>query len=407
MTVAVRDRVRELRRVRAGDLLPSPHNWRLHPESQAAAMRGVLAELGFADALLVRETPDGLMLVDGHLRADLVPDQEVPVLVLDLDEAEADYLLATLDPLAAMAGQDDERLRALLDGLRSEDAGVAALLRDLRDGIVEPQVGLTDPDAVPEAVEPISKRGDIWLCGEHRVMCGDSTDAEDVARLMAGEKAGLYATDPPYGCDAGNVGFTAQRDGIEVITNDNLRDEEMQSWLETVFNTWTPHLKIDAAWYLWHPMLTQGYFAAAAAAAAADIAIHRQIIWVKDQFIFGRGDFHWQHELCFYGWSRRHRPPFYGERNQSTVWRVAYDGKRSELGHPTAKPVALWDRPITNHLHPGEIAADPFLGSGTTMIAAERLGRRAFGMEIEPRYVDVAVRRWEEFTGRKAVLDGE
>jgi len=145
-------------------------------------LRGVLAELGFADALLVRETPDGLMLVDGHLRADLVPDQEVPVLVLDLDEAEADYLMATLDPLAGMAGQDDERLQALLDGLHSEDAGVAALLRDLREGIkVEPQVGLTDPDAVPQVVEPIAKRGDIWLCGDHRVMCGDSTNAEDVA----------------------------------------------------------------------------------------------------------------------------------------------------------------------------------------------------------------------------------
>ncbi|MGH8323237.1 MAG: DNA methyltransferase, partial [Steroidobacteraceae bacterium] len=150
----------------------------------------------------------------------------------------------------------------------------------------------------------------------------------------------------------------------------------------------------------WHPMLTQGTFVAAAAAAA--VLIHRQIIWVKPQFIFGRGDYHWQHELCFYGWRQGNRPPWYGPRNQATVWNVDWGEKRSEVGHPTAKPTALWAAPIANHTHAGEIIAEPFSGSGSQVIAAEQTGRRCFAMEIDARYVDLGVARWEAFTGKKA-----
>jgi len=240
---------------------------------------------------------------------------------------------------------------------------------------------------------------------DHRLLCGDATCEADVERVMGSEVAVLMATDPPYGCDAGTIGFTAQRDDIEAIQKDNLVDEEMQAFLEKAFRAALPHLQVDAAWYLWHPMLTQGYFVAAAAAAAADLIIHRQIIWCKEQFIFGRGDYHWRHELCFYGWRKGHRPPFYGERNQDTLWHVERGEKRGEIGHPTAKPVELFAIPMRNHTREGEFCYEPFCGSGSQIIAAEQLGRRCFALEIEPRYCDVAVRRWKQFTGRKAVLE--
>jgi DNA modification methylase len=150
-------------------------------------------------------------------------------------------------------------------------------------------------------------------------------------------------------------------------------------------------------------MLTQGtFFAAAAAAAAADILIHRQIIWQKPSMVFGRGDYHWQHELCFYGWVRGNRPPFYGPRNQTTLWAI---GRETSKDHPTAKPVDLWRPPIENHTKAGEIMYEPFSGSGSQIIAAEQTGRRCYAMELSPQYVDVAVRRWQQFTGKTATLE--
>jgi DNA modification methylase len=146
-------------------------------------------------------------------------------------------------------------------------------------------------------------------------------------------------------------------------------------------------------------MLTQGTFFAAAA-AAADILIHRQIIWQKPSLVFGRGDYHWQHELCFYGWRRGNRPPFYGPRNQTTLWAV---GRETSKDHPTAKPVDLWKPPIENHTKIGEVIYEPFSGSGSQIIAAEQTARRCYAMELSPQYVDVAVRRWQQFTGKRAV----
>ena len=177
---------------------------------------------------------------------------------------------------------------------------------------------------------------------------------------------------------------------------------DMQAFLETAFLAALPGLAEDAAWYLWHPMLTQGYFAAAAAAAAAaDLIIHRQIIWKKAQFIFGRGDYHWRHELCFYGWRQGHRPSFHGPRNQDTVWEIPWGEKRSEVGHPTAKPVELFAIPMRNHQP--MISYEPFAGSGSQVIAAEQYGVSCRAIEIEPQYVQVALDRWEAFTGQKAV----
>jgi len=352
---------------------------------------------------------------------------EVPCIALShlTDNQRRAYILADNRLGEIGGGWDAELLKLELDDLRIEDididglgfddASLEELLAGMDDGGTE---GLTDADDVPEAPPvSVSKLGDVWLLGRHRLMCGDSTDAESVALLMAGEKAVLLQTDPPYGValnlrqnhEASNAakGIDAKYREFEPIENDDLDGPKLQAFLENMIRAALPHLTPHAAFYLWHPMLTQGTFFAAAAAAAADILIHRQIIWAKPHFIFGRGDYHWQHELCFYGWVRGNRPPWYGERNQSTLWMLDEGGGkiRKEQNHPTEKPVSLWTDPIGNHTKTGNIMYEPFSGSGSQIIAAEQTGRCCYAMELSPQYVDVAVTRWQNFTGKQAILE--
>ena len=228
---------------------------------------------------------------------------------------------------------------------------------------------------------------------------------------MDGKKAGLMATDPPYGvaynnAERPNPGIAKPR-----IANDELiSGPQMQEFLESMLVAALPSMELTAAFYFWHPMLTQGTYVAAAAAAAAGILIHRQIIWVKPGLLLGRGDYHWRHELCFYGWQQGNRPPFYGPRNQDTVLEIGNvtSKERKEMNHATPKPVALWEKPLNNHTRIGEICYEPFAGSGTQFIAAEQLKRICYGMEIEPKYCDVIVSRWCNFTKQNTVkLNGE
>jgi hypothetical protein len=207
----IRDRVIELRRVRAKDLVPNPKNWRRHPKAQANALRALLGEIGNSDALLVRELPDGrLQLIDGHLRAGMMPDEEVPVLILDLNEAEADKLLLTLDPLGSMATADDERLDALLDSVRTDDPAIQALLDGLRaqEGLLLENLNdLADPEPQVDRAEELrckwsNEAGQLWQVGTHRLVCGDSRDPDTIGRLWdEGQKFRMLWCDPPYGID--------------------------------------------------------------------------------------------------------------------------------------------------------------------------------------------------------------
>ena len=292
----------------------------------------------------------------------------------------------------------------------------AGMLREITGGTV----GKTDPDTVPAERATDIKPGDLFELGKHRLQCGDCTKAEDVARLMGKNVALIMNTDPPYGVgldltdnhEASNAakGIDVQYRHFKPVVGDDLTGEQLQRFLEVAIRTAVPHLSKHAAFYLWHPMLTQGTFFAAAA-AAADILIHRQIIWVKPHFIFGRGDYHWKHELCFYGWQRGFRPNFYGERNQDTVWLLDEGGGsiRKDQHHPTQKPVELFLRPIYNHTRTDEAIYEPFGGSGSQFVAAEQTQRRCLGLEIEPGYCQVIIDRWEAFVGNgvKAVKVGE
>jgi DNA modification methylase len=273
-----------------------------------------------------------------------------------------------------------------------------------------PKDGLTDPDAVPHERPTSIKPGDLFNLGSHLLLCGDSTKPEDVARVMDGNRACLMNTDPPYGIDyvqlkKGIPGFTIGGGGADIANDDKTDGPALQAFLELMIRTAVPHLSTTCAFYFWHPMLTQGTFFAAAA-AAADILIHRQIIWVKPGFVLTRsGQYHWKHELCFYGWVKGHPCPWYGPKNQTSVWECGRDDDAGQ--HPTQKPVELFRRPIQNHCKPGAVIYEPFSGSGSQLIAAQQLDVSCRAIELSPRYVQVAIDRWEQFTGDKAVKVGE
>jgi hypothetical protein len=396
------------------ELLANPRNWRTHPPDQRAALTGSLAEVGWVAQVLVNRTTGHV--VDGHARLDEAmarSEPTVPVLYVELSAEEEALVLATLDPIGAMATADTAKLRDLLADLSVDDVGLARLLADLAG----PRAGLVDPDLIPPVPdESYVKAGGLWQLGDHRLLIGDATNAEDVARLLAGAEPTLMATDPPYGVSLDPT----WRDGVynqlgpaeqpymrtEGHRNTTLSGDTRVDWSEAF--ALVPSLTVG---YVWHA----GVHAAAVAAGLTAIGfeIVSQIIWDKGLFAMGRSWYHWAHEPC---WVVR-RPgvsvPFLGERNQATIWRapspkmIMAGSTEAKFDHPAQKPVALFEAPIRNHLAPGEAVYDPFLGSGTTLIAAEIHGRRCFGLELEPRYGQIIIERWQAFTGQTAVrVDG-
>ena len=261
--------------------------------------------------------------------------------------------------------------------------------------------GKTDDDAVPDIAqnELNVKLGEVYQLGNHRIMCGDATNELHIDKLMNGEQAVLWQSDPPYGINHVEVSQEkGQSKGYKKIANDELEDKALQDFIFTVIEKSKPHLKKGFAFYMWHAMKMQAYFSQAA--AAAGILFHRQIIWAKPIFVFGRGHYHWSHELCLMGWLQGNEPPFYGERNQRTVWEI---GRENDKIHPTQKPVEIWNAPILNHTKEGEIVYEPFAGSGSQVIACEKTSRKCYAMELEPHYCSVIIKRFEDYSGKKAV----
>jgi DNA modification methylase len=383
-----------------GDIQPDPDNPRLEDEELVRKLATNIERDGLTRPLVLDQN---LMVVSGHKQLQALQHLGWPAApcIVRAFATDHDRKRVNLAQNNLSGENDPDKLKVFVEDFDLEELELVGFEASEIEELLEPLPEESDQDdEVPEVpAEPVSRRGDLWLLGEHRLLCGDATSAEDVKRLMQGEKAALFATDPPYGVAYHVETGSKTKAPMQNDENDGPR---LQAFLEQTFRAWCPYLREDAAWYLWHAQLTQGFFAAAA--AAADILIHRQIIWVKPSLILGHGDYHWQHELCFYGWKQGHRASFYGERNQTTIWEA---GRESETGHPTQKPVELWLKPLQNNTRRGDIAADPFLGSGTTLIACQKLNRRCYGMEIEPRYVDVSVERWCEFTGEDAVRESD
>jgi DNA modification methylase len=395
----VRDRIEGLVRVRAGDLLANPANWRRHPERQRAALRGLLREIGYADALLARREGESLVLVDGHLRQSLDPDQMVPVLVLDVTEREADTLLATLDPLAALAEPDTSALASLLERVDTSNRAVGELLAELaRSAGLPPRPVLTDPEDVPPLPEkPITRPGDLWILGEHRLLCGDATNPEDVRRLMDGEKADVLWTDPPYG-----VGYEGRTSRRLAIAGDS--QAGLEELLRMAFTNASAVLAEGARIYVCHPA---GRASLTFLQAFVDQGwrLHQTLAWVKDSLVLGHSDYHYQHEPIAYGyalgrgkWGRGGKG-WYGGNSQPSVIEVPRPAASRE--HPTMKPVELIRRCLVNSSRTGDRILDIFSGSGSTLLASEITGRRGFSLELDPHYCDVAVHRFERTFGRQ------
>ncbi len=384
-------------------LLANPLNWRVHPKAQQDALAAVLDQVGWVQDVIVNQRTGHV--VDGHARIALaISKQEpsIPVVYVDLDEDEERLILASLDPLSAMATTDHDAMRELLAEISVDDDALLAMFEKVSPG--KRNTGNTDPDAVPDVPEQATvQRGEVYVLGEHRLMCGDSTNPNDVARLMAGERATLLATDPPYLVDyqGGNHPQSwHNKPDVKDKHWDDYRDPDAASGFFTDFlRVWLAHSVEGVPVYQWHATRRQALVEDAW--RKNGLLVHQTVIWVKARPVLTRSDYMWQHEPCFYGWPEGHRPSQTPPANASTVWEINQQGEQDGI-HPTQKPVEIFARPIQYHTAPGGICAEPFSGSGTQIIAAEQQGRRCFAMEIEPRFVQVAIERWEAFTGLKA-----
>ncbi len=395
----VRDRIVELVRVRAGDLVDHPANWRRHPAYQRAALAAMLEEIGYANALVARREGDSLVLVDGHLRKSLDPDEIVPVLVLDVTSEEAEKLLLTLDPIGALARPHPEALAALLERVRTSSDAVADLFEGLARAAGLPLAALrADPEEIPDRAPARTRPGDLWELGPHRLLCADATKKEVLHRLMSGEKADLLLTDPPYG--VGYVGKTAR---ALTIANDD--PSGLKDLLESAFSNVAEILADGAPIYVFSPSgAGQGIFLEAF--LAQGWRLHQGLVWVKDAPVIGHSDYHFQHEPIIYGYAASYRrrgrghSGWYGGNDQTSVIEVSKPARSAD--HPTAKPVELVRRLIANSSRRHQIVVDPFAGSGSSLVACELLDRGFRGIEIDPAYCDVVVARYEALTGAAA-----
>jgi len=377
-------------------LLANPANWRSHPGRQRDAIRASLDEVGWVQSIIVNRTTGHV--IDGHLRIEEAISAgapAVPVAYVELSLAEERAVLATFDPIGAMATTSKERLAELLADVIADPGDLVAFVHPL-----VPKAGLTDPDAVPEIPkESYVKPGDLWLLGEHRLLCGDATT--ELGRLMDGSLASCVWTDPPYG-----VAYVGKTKDALTIRNDDVGADAL---VQAAFATALEACEGGAPFYCTGPAGPRS-LTFRLALIEAGWSLHQELVWAKDSMVLGHSDYHYKHEPIFYGYApgkgrsgrgKHEGSRWYGDNAQVSV--LAFDRPKRSTEHPTMKPVELIARCLTNSTPPGGTVLDPFVGSGSTLIAAEQTSRRCYAMDIEPRYVQVAIERWQTFTGREAL----
>ncbi len=390
------------------ELLPYAANARTHSDEQVAQIAASMVEFGFVNPVLVDEAG---MLIAGHgrvLAARKLGLETAPTIRLGhLTEAQARAFRLADNQIALNAGWDAAMLRTELLDLKAigfdmnlvgfSQSDLAAMMAG--DGSAVDEAAADDLAPEPP-VDPVSRPGDLWIMGKHRLLCGDATSANAVERLLDGARPHLLASDPPYGVNYDpawrNRAGVSSTDRTGTVSNDHRAD-----WREA----WAL-FPGDVA-YVWHA----GRYTRIVAESleAAGFTIRSQIVWAKSRLVLGRGDYHYQHEPCFYAVREGKTGHWQGARDQTTLWSIATRGDETEdpeTVHGTQKPVECMRRPILNNSAPGDAIYEPFSGSGTTLIAAEMTGRRCLAMEIDPAYCDVAVRRWQNLTGQVAMLDG-
>lgn len=369
-----------------------------NPRKNKAAVDYVansIKEFGFQQPIVVDKD---MVVIAGHTRlkaAKKLKLKEVPVVIADnlTEEQVKAYRLAD-NKTAEKAEWDFDLLTDELLSLQELDFDMEQFGFDFDFSEDEEAVEDDNWEAdVPE--EPISKRGDIWVLGRHRLMCGDSTDAADVALLMDGNKADMLLTDPPY-----NVDYTGKASELETrkIENDKMEDSAFQDFLTSAFSNAAENMKAGGVFYIWHADSEGLNFRVAC--KKAGFQVRQCLIWNKNAMVMGRQDYQWKHEPCLYGWKDGASHLWASDRKQTTV--LDFEKPQKNNLHPTMKPIKLFDYQIKNNTKGDDIVLDLFGGSGTTIMAAEQNGRRGFVMEYDPKFVDVIVDRWEQFTGMKA-----
>ena len=377
--------------IKVAALIPYARNSRTHSDEQVAQVAASIKEFGFTNPVLI-DNEGGIIAGHGRtMAARKLGLAEVPCIRMShLTEAQKRAYVIADNKLALNAGWDEKMLALEFKDL--QDMGFDLELTGFGLGDIDELLaeldatteGKTDADSTPDVqAEVISKIGDVWVLGKHRLMCGDSTDAGSVALLMNGEKADMVFTDPPYGVDY---------EGINNDTRAGLSD-----LLDKAFKSYAAHCKPGSPVYVFH------------SDRCADIFhnvfrrychFSSMIIWVKPSLVLSQTDYQSQHEPCIYGWIEGASHPWHSDRKQTSIWE--FDKERVD-GHTTPKPVDLVGNALANSSKPGQVVVDLFGGSGSTMIASEKTGRVARLMELDPRYVDVIVRRWQQYTGKSAV----
>lgn len=393
-------------------LIPYARNARTHSDEQVSQIAASIQEFGFINPILI---DDEGTVIAGHgrlLAAQKLGLKEVPTVEIGwLTEAQRRAYIIADNRLALNAGWDKDMLRVEIGDLAGVDFDLDLLgftTDEIADFLTERTAGECDPDETPEVPErAVSEPGDVWLLGNHRLICGSSTEAHTVEKLLGKVKPHLMVTDPPYGVDydpewrlRAGINKEHQTRAEGTVENDSQAD-----WREA----WS--LFPGDVVYVWHGALHAALVAASL--EACGFIVRSQIIWAKTSLVIGRGHYHWQHEPCWYAVKKTATGHWAGDRKQSTLWQIANmhrtqgDVDDGKTNHSTQKPVECMRRPIENNSSPGQAVYEPFSGSGTTIIACEQTGRICFAVELNPVYVDMAVLRWEKFTGKEATLESD
>jgi DNA modification methylase len=402
----------QIKKIPVEKLIPYVRNSRTHSDAQVAQIAASIKEFGWTNPILV-DGENGIIAGHGRLlAARKLGAKEVPVIELShLTESQKRAYVIADNQLAMNAGWDTAMLTLELANLKESEFDLDLIGFDVKEleKLLEPEQvdGLTDEDAVPDAPEePKTKLGDIYQLGNHRLMCGDSTSIDAVEKLMDGQYVDLIVTDPPYGVSYAdkNASLNSVGKGNRIqdpIKNDHLKGGDLKDFFLGAFSVMFVVMKPGSPFYVFAPQGGEQMMMMMMMQEAC-LPVRHELIWVKNNHVLGRADYHYKHEPVLYGWKDGAGHPWYGDRNKFSIWNI--DKPVQSKLHPTMKPVELMEIPIRNSSKGHDIILDLFGGSGSTMIACEKLGRQARLMELDPKYCDVIVKRWEDFTGKKAVL---